>query len=273
MVAFDDGDGVDACLAGTAEIFQGSFFNNTLFGTQHDGMFPHEILILEVLHIHYSAYFIILGNIDEVLNGPALAALFSIGDLVDIQPVAPALFRKEQHGMVGRGYEKMLDIILFPGAATYGPPAAATLLAVFGGRGPLDIPEVGNSDDDIFFADEVLNAHLVVEVGDLCLPGVAELIFYFLQFLANNIKAFAFVGQQLFQPGDQLHQSVVFFPDLTPFHPGEALKTQFEDGFRLDFVQAPAGVDQVVLCHIRRRTGADQGNHFIQVIQCDQVTL
>jgi hypothetical protein len=37
-VAFDDGDGVDAGLAGTAEIFQGGLFDNALFGTQHDSM-------------------------------------------------------------------------------------------------------------------------------------------------------------------------------------------------------------------------------------------
>ena len=56
--------------------------------------------------------------------------------------------------------------------------------------------------DDVFFADKVLYAYLVVEVGDLCLAFVAELFLYFVQFLPDDVEALSFVGKELLQPGD-----------------------------------------------------------------------
>ncbi len=158
-----------------------------------------KLLVLQILDIQYRTDFIVGRDIDQVLDSPALAALFAIGDLIYVQPVATPLFRKEQHCMVCRSYKQMLDIILLPRPAAHRPAATATLLAVFRGRSPFDIPVVGDRDHDVFFADEVLDADLIVQVGDFRFAGVTKLVLYFLEFVTNDIKSFAFIRQQFVQ--------------------------------------------------------------------------
>ena len=57
------------------------------------------------------------------------------------------------------------------------------------------------------------------------------------------------------------------------FHAGQALETQLQDGFRLDLVQSPAGIHQVFAGDVGGGRSADQGDHFVQVVQGDEVAL
>src|SRR5258708_26367212 len=88
-------------------------------------------LVFQVLHIDDGPYLIIRRDLDQVLDGAALAGLIPFGDLINIQPVTAPHFREEKHGMMGRGHKKMLDIVLFPGPAATGPPASPALLTEF----------------------------------------------------------------------------------------------------------------------------------------------
>src|ERR1700761_5156837 len=99
----------------------------------------YKSLVLEVLDVYDSPDLVVGRNLYQILDRPTLAAFISFRNLIHIEPVAPAFFRKEQHGMVCRGNEEVFDIILFAGPPPDGAAASPALLPVFGSGSPFDI--------------------------------------------------------------------------------------------------------------------------------------
>src|ERR1700754_2059616 len=132
---------------------------------------------------------------------------------------------------------------------------------------------MGNSDNDIFFPDKILDADLVVQVGDLRLAFVTKLVFYFLKLLTDDPKTKAFIGKQLFQVGDELHQLVILCTDLIPFHSRKTLQTQLEDRACLDLVESPAGVDKTFPGNLGCGRSPDKGDDLVKMVQGDQIAL
>ena len=95
---------------------------------------------------------------------------------------------------------------------------------------------------------------------------VAVFLLDFLQLLDDQV-AQHFVGAQDFQVfGDAALDFGQLVEDLLPLHAGEALQLQLDDGLRLLLGECEAR-DQRLAGFARRLGGANQPDHFVQVVE------
>ena len=91
---------------------------------------------------------LILGQVQEVHDGPAAAVPARLGQIVDFAPIdLTAVGEEEQIGM-GTGHEEVLDGIFFLGSCAFEAFPAAALCAVGGNGGALDISVAAVSKKD-----------------------------------------------------------------------------------------------------------------------------
>ncbi len=102
----------------------------------------YKILILKILHIDYRPHFVVGWYLYQVLYCSSLACFVALGDLINIQPVASALFCEEEHRVMARGLKKVFDIILLTCSSADGSAATTALLAVFRGRRSFYVSQV-----------------------------------------------------------------------------------------------------------------------------------
>ena len=186
--------------------------------------------ILQVFGIDECLDLVVLGNVDEILDGPSLGDLPSFWDLVGAQPKAPALFSEKEHVVVVGGREEVFDEIFIARGSAPVPHSSSALCAILGQRGSLHVTRMGDGDDDLFIRDHILDAQVATGVVDLGAALIPVLLLHFMEFVLDDLEAQTFIRKHLLIIGNAFHQIIVFALDLVAFQTCEALQTQVQYG-------------------------------------------
>ncbi len=114
-------------------------------------------------------------EVDERGHGLAFAGGADVGDFVDFDPVDAAGVGEAEQVGVGGVDDELGDEVLFAGLHAEAAGAAATLLAVGGDGGALEVAGICHRDGYLFVGDEVFEAELGGLVEDGGAAGIAVL--------------------------------------------------------------------------------------------------
>ena len=88
----------------------------------------HELSITrQVLHADEGIDAVARLDVEEVLQGTALSVLSTLGDLVDLEPIAAAHLGEEQHRLVHRSRVDVLDEVFVARITTLSTDTATSL--------------------------------------------------------------------------------------------------------------------------------------------------
>ena len=88
----------------------------------------HELSITrQVLHADEGIDAVACLDAEEVLQGTALSVLSTLGDLVDLEPIAAAHLGEEQHRLVHRSRVDVLDEVFVTRITTLSSDTATSL--------------------------------------------------------------------------------------------------------------------------------------------------
>ena len=171
------------------------------------------------------------------------------------------LVGEEEHVVMRRGDEELLDEVVFLELYAAHALAAALLLAVGGHGQALDVAAARDRDDHVLVGDEVLDVEVTRLVGDLgtTLVGIAALDLEHL--VADDLLDEALVTQDALVIGN-----------LLALESGQTAQSHLEDVICLD-LRKPEALDETRACLgiIARRT--DDGNDLVDVVERDDQTL
>jgi len=125
---------------------------------------------------------------------------------------------------VGGVDDELGDEVLFAGLHAEASGSSATLLAVDGDGGALEVAGVGDGDGDLLVHDEVFEAELGGFVEDLGAAGVAVPGFYVFQFGDNDLTEFLFGGKDGLEFGDVVADFGEFLEELVNAELRKAIK-------------------------------------------------
>src|SRR5207253_3132837 len=151
-------------------------------------------------------------------------------DLVHLRPVDLAPRREEQEVGMRLAGEQVLDATLLARRRPDLAATAAALRPVEGHGVSLDVALVRDRDDHVLFDDEVLDREHPHLVDDLGPAGVGILLADRAQFLDDDLRYLALVGEDLAVVLDRAFGLAVFLEDLVALEAGEALQAHVEDG-------------------------------------------
>ena len=237
MVPFVNGDCVDSVGSGTTVGLQSRFLDDSASGAEDYKIIFEIGSVIQTPNRNIGPDFVIRGDLQQILDGSAFGVFGAFWNFVNFHPKTSTTFCEQQHVMVGRGHDHMLDEIFITGSAAHCPTASTMLDTVFCNRGALDIPHMGNGDYDILFFDHVFHPKIPGSIDDFGAAGVSEFILDFRELVLDNLHAQSFVGDDGFEPGNQGHNLRVFLADFVTLHSGKSLQAQFENSLGLDFTQ------------------------------------
>ena len=107
--------------------------------------------------------------------------------------------------MMRRSNKKVFDIIFVSCFTTNYPTATTTLCPVFIHRCSFNVSKMRDSDNNIFFFDQVFYFYFIVEISYFCFAGITKFFFDLLQFLFDDIKSHSFICQQFIEMSNQFH--------------------------------------------------------------------
>ena len=271
LVALADDNRVDAVLTRTRVGLELRLLDDALFRAHDDVVAVHVVGIVQTLDVDVGAHLVVGLNLDDVLDGAALRAARALGNLVDLEPVAAALLREEEHRVVHRGRIDVLDEVLVARGAPLGTPAAAVLRTVLGQRRALDVAHVRDGDDHVVVGVEVLGVELLRGVDNLRAALVAVLLLDLEQLLLDNLELHADVGQHLLQVGNLLFELVALGHQLAVLEPREGAQTHLDDGRSLDVAQ-PEALNHRLLGGVGGLRRADDVDNLVDVVLGDEQT-
>src|SRR5918998_1231229 len=186
-------------------------------------------------------------------------------ELVHLEPVHLAPVGEEEHVVVRRRDEEVVDVValfeLHPGDAD----PAAPLLAERVDGDALQVTPVGDGDHHLLLGYEVLYLEVdalldrdrrsaIVRVGG---PDLAEL-------LLDDPVDLGLIGQDALQVLDLLAQIPVLLLDLLTLHRGKPLQPEVEDGLRLALGE-PEPLHQVLARRLHAARAADGRNDLVEI--------
>src|SRR5690606_6001740 len=177
----------------------------------------------------------------------------------------------EEDIRVRRGDEEVFHEVLRLGAEGRDAAPAPPLAAVRSDGQPLDVPVVGQGDDDVLFGDEVLDVEVLFRRrGDLGAAGIVVLLLDLQQLVFDDGVPLLVVLQDGTQVRDGLEQLLVLGFDLLPLKAGEAAELHVEDGHRLALRQ-PEALHELHLGRLVAVGVPDQLDDLVDVVQRDAV--
>ncbi len=129
--------------------------------------------------------------------------------------------------------DELGDEVLFAGLHAEAAGASATLLAVDGDGGALEVAGVGDGYGDLLVGDEVFELELGGLVDDLGAAGVAVLVADLGELFDDEFAEFGRRGEDGLELGDVVADFGQLFESLVDGELGEAVELQFEDGVDL----------------------------------------
>ena len=261
FVAFVQRHRNNAARHRVVELGEFALLDHAVLRHHHDVLVGHEILDAE------EGLGLLVGlQVDQVGKVLALPGSRGVGDLVGLQPVDPATRCEDQQVAVGGGDNQPLHEILGARAHADSALAAACLAAVGVYAGALQVAAARYCDCDVLHAHQVLELDLAGVLDDLGAAVVAETLLDFLELLHDQ-RAQNSIGPQQFQVlRDTALDIRQLVQDLLLLHPGEALQLQFDDRLCLLLAELEGG-DQTLAGFARHFGGADDADHFVQVVQ------
>src|SRR5215217_5738693 len=190
--------------------------------------------------------------------------------LVDLEAIHFALVGEEEHVVVGRRDEEVIDVIalfqLHPGDAH----PAATLLAERVDGDALEVAAVGDGDNHLLLGDEVLDLEVHALLGrdrrpalvGVGRPDLAQLLLHY----AVNLRL---VGQHAFEVLDLLLQVLVLALHLLALHRGETLQPEVEDGLGLTLGELEV-LHEVVARRLHATRTPDGRDDLVEVRERDK---
>ena len=189
----------------------------------------------EFLHRQEGLHGLVRLEVDQVGDVLAFADGGGVGNLVNLEPVDPALVGEDQQVGVGGGDEEVFDEILGARAHADAAFAAARLAAIGIDGGALQVAAVRDGDGDVFHCDQVFETDLAGVFDDLGAALVAEILLDFLELLDDEVAEDFFGAEDFEVFGDAALDIGQLVGDLLLLHAGEALQLELDDGLRLPF--------------------------------------
>ena len=146
---------------------------------------------------------------------------------------------------------------------------AALLLAVGGQRQRLDVAGVGDRDHHLLVGDQVLDVDLVLGMGDLRSPLIAEALGESRELLPDDRQHAALVAEDRPQLGDPLgHVGVLLF-DRVGLERGQLGEAQVEDRAGLNRAEIKT-LHELLARGVAVARRADQLDDRVEVVERDQ---
>ena len=228
--------------------------------------------IVELSHGQNCGHRVVRITGDQVDQGATAGGTTTHGQLVDLQPVHPALAREDQDVGVGRCDPDILDEVLLLGGHAPQTLAAPVLAAVLGQVRTFHVAVVGQDDRHVLLGDQVLEVDVGGGVQDRGAAFVAELVDHLAQLALDQIHQQDVAGQQLQEPLDGRAGLGVLLADLVPLQAGEPLQPHVQHGLGLDLGEAEL-LDQAIAGHLAVGALANGRDHLVQVVQGDDEAL
>ncbi len=153
--------------------------------------------------------------------------------LVHLEPVHLPARAEEQHVVVRRADEEVLDVVVFLQVHARNALAASLLLPVRGDRQSLHVAGVRDGDDHVLLGDQVLDLDVAGRCADLSqawrgmlLPDLGKL---FLDYLEDQ----PYVTQHLREPRDLFAKLGELILDLVSLESRESAQPHLQNGVRL----------------------------------------
>ena len=173
---------------------------------------------------------------------------------------------------MGIRHQKTVDVIFLQGLHALDASASPVLGFEVIFAHPLDIPELGQRDNDIFLLHQILCVEVSDVIADLRSAVIPILVTDDQDLLADHSQQKLLVTQDRSQFRDQLHQLFVLCLDLASFQAGQRSQTHIHDRLRLYIIQSEL-LHQGILRDLYRLGRTDDPDHFIDVVQSDQQSL
>ena len=161
-------------------------------------------------------------------------------------------------------HEQVLDEVAVLHVHPGDPASAALLLAVGGQRQRLDVAGLGDRDHHLLVGDQVLDVDLVLGVGDLRAPLVAEALRDLRELLLDDRQHAGLVAEDRAQLGDPLGDVGVLLLDPVGLERRQLGEAQVEDRGGLDVAQLEAR-DQLLARCVAVARAADQLDDRVEI--------
>ena len=267
LVGIAQVDGDEAVEAHVLVRVEGRLLDHAMRGREQ------QVLVgREVTRVDDGRDLLVVLDGKQVDDGRALGLTAAERNLVHLLAIDLTLVGEEEHVVMRRGDEELLDEVVFLELDATHTLAAALLLAVGGNGQALDVAAARDRDDHVLVGDEVLDVEVTRLVGDLgtTLVGIAALDLEHL--VADDLLDEALVTQDALVIGDLLAQLGEFGLDLLALESGQTAQAHLEDVICLD-LRKPEALDETRACLgvIARR--ADDGDDLVDVVERDDQTL
>ena len=198
-----------------------------------------EVLVVPVvLHRDHRGDVLVRLQVDEVDNGRAPGGSGSLGNLIYLEFVDPALVREEEHVVVGRGLDHVDDIVVFNGLDALDALSSPALDLEVVNAHALDVAELGEGDNGFRIRNQIFVLQLFLVVADGSPPVVTVLVGNFEDFLPDDAKQEILISEDGLVFFNPLLQLGIFLFELAPLQTGQGTETHVHDGLGLLFGQA-----------------------------------
>ena len=185
------------------------------------------------------------------------------------QPEHATAVGEEEHVAVRVRGRRVLDVVLVGGAArTDDALAAPVLRAIRVERHALDVPAVGEGDEDLLLRDEVLLVHLELVVTDLAAARIGEPPAQVGDLVLDDAVDQARVGEELLELRDLLDQLLVLLAELAALEPCQPSQAEVDDRLRLALGEAEALLEGRLRGLLVLRA-ADDRDRLVEVVEDD----
>ena len=164
--------------------------------------------------------------------------------------------------------ENILKEIFFTGCSRTDADAASALRAIGCFRNALDVAVMGAGNNHVFFLDDVVHIDVFNDLCDFGAARIGKAAPNLEHFIFNNAHKFAFVRKQGSKVFNRALKLTVLGFQLFALKPRQPLQPHVKYRLRLPFTETET-CNQPFLCFCAVCTGFDDGNDFVNIVQCD----
>ena len=147
------------------------------------------VFIFEVEYVNERQYFIVLRQINQILNSSTLALTATFRNFVHSHPETPSLLSEEEHVLMVRGYIYVFYEVLISSTSSFCTNASSILFFVFSEWCALNVACMRNSNDDFRIRDHIFNTHIATCKFNGCSALIAVLLFNLEKFIFDDFHS------------------------------------------------------------------------------------